>query len=38
MANKLATRTASGDDARLCCPSLTDAPLKEEDAIALREC
>lgn len=35
MANKLATRTAPRDDAARCCPSLTDAPLKEEDAIGL---
>jgi ArsR family transcriptional regulator len=35
MANKLATRTAPADDAAPCCPSLTDAPLGEGDAIAL---
>jgi ArsR family transcriptional regulator len=35
MANRLATRTAPGNDAAPCCPSLTDAPLTEKDAIAL---
>ena len=35
MANKLATRSAPGNDGARCCPSLTDAPLTEEDAIAL---
>ncbi|MGH9096577.1 MAG: ArsR/SmtB family transcription factor [Acidimicrobiales bacterium] len=35
MANKLATCTAPGGGAAGCCPSLTDAPLTEEDAIGL---
>jgi ArsR family transcriptional regulator len=34
MANKMATRSAPAGDT-LCCPSLTDAPLKEEEAVAL---
>ncbi|HEY1990083.1 MAG TPA: metalloregulator ArsR/SmtB family transcription factor [Acidimicrobiales bacterium] len=35
MASRLATRAAPEDDAGRCCPSLTDAPLTEEDAAAL---
>jgi ArsR family transcriptional regulator len=35
MANGLANRTARADEAAICCPSLTDAPLQEEEAVEL---
>ena len=35
MANNQANRSVLLDDRALCCPSLTDAPLQEEDAIEL---
>jgi ArsR family transcriptional regulator len=35
MGNSLANRAARAVEAAICCPSLTDAPLQEEEAVEL---
>ncbi|HWD52088.1 MAG TPA: metalloregulator ArsR/SmtB family transcription factor [Acidimicrobiales bacterium] len=37
MANRVADRPAQGDPGAICCPSLTDAPLQEEEAVELAQ-